>query len=218
MTTKNVQLKDMDANLINPATLGSLVFNTDGTNTWNLGGVEAGAEVNIIEDIKVNGTSLTVSNKEVNVEIAAHKAYSVESTAADTGYLNAFQLTADGQAISGSVKVNIAKDIVLQSGTVVECSSAGVIDGQSVPGAVVGHMYMHMILANADSSHLFVDVTDLVDVYTDGTGIDIVSNEIAIDSTVATLGNSLSHYGITDCYTKDEMDAAFGDLTYEELT
>ena len=78
MTTKNVQLKDMSGNLIMPKTLGSIVENTDGTNTWNLGGVEAGAQVNLIETVKVNGTALTPdANKAVNIVISEDAVYSI---------------------------------------------------------------------------------------------------------------------------------------------
>ena len=224
MTTINAQLKDMSENEVMPKTDASLVFNGSGASAYNLGDVEAGAEVNIIEDIKVNGTSLSVSSKEVNVQIPAHVAYSMESTSADTGYLSAFQLTGDGSSVSGSVKINIPKDMVLSSGTVEECTTAGYVGGDSstgtaVSGAQVGEKYMHLVLANADQSDIFVNVSDLIDTYTAGTGISISNNQIAIDtSVVAQLGDELSDYGIEDCYTQDEMDEAFGDLTYEELT
>lgn len=214
MTTKNVQLKDMDENLVMPKTNASLVFNTDGTNTWNLGGVEAGAQVNVIETIKVNGTAITPnsSTKDVNVEIASHASYTIDEVEEDSGYLTAFQLLKNGTG--SGVKVNIPKDLFLQSAEVKACETAN----SPIQGLAVGDYYIDMVLANASNSHVYVDVTDLMDIYTAGTGITITNNEIAIDSTIATLGDSLSHYGITDCYTDDEMDETFGDLTYEELT
>ena len=219
MTTKNVQLKDMEGNLVNPKTLGSIVFNNSNE---SLGTVEAGAEVNIIESVKVNGTALPISNKEVNVEIAAHKEYSVGTATATEGFLRAWQLTKDGQAIATSTKIDLPKDIVLQEGAVLECTTPDYIGGDSstgipCPGAQVGEKYIHLVLANATEDDLFVNVSSLIDEYTQGTGINISNREIAIDNTVATKGNTLAHYGIVDSMTKTEMDSAFGDLTYEEL-
>ena len=127
MATKNVQLKDMSGNDINPKTLGSLVFNNSNE---ALGTVEAGAEVNIIESVKVNGTALPISNKEVNVEIAAHKEYSVGTATATEGFLRAWQLTKDGQAIATSTKIDLPKDIVFKVffNLVKFCSTALVSD------------------------------------------------------------------------------------------
>ena len=63
MTDKNVQIKDVNGNNLFPKTKGAMVFNNSNE---NLGGVEAGAQVNLIEKIKVNGTELTISSKAVN--------------------------------------------------------------------------------------------------------------------------------------------------------
>ena len=52
---KNIQIKDLAGNLLFPKTKGAVVINNAGE---NLGGVEAGAQVNIIETVKVNGVAL----------------------------------------------------------------------------------------------------------------------------------------------------------------
>ena len=207
--TFNAQLKDMNDNLIMPTTPGSLVFNNS---SEALGTVEEDAQVNIIESIKVNGTALDISSKEVDVEIAAHATYTIDEVEEDAGYLTAFQLKKNGTA--QGTKINIPKDLFLQSAEVKACETAD----SPIQGLAVGDFYIDMVLANASNSHIYVDVSSLMDIYTAGTGITITNNEIAIDSTVATLGDSLSHYGITDCYTDEEMNETFGDLTYEELS
>ena len=216
MTTKNVQLKDMSGNNIMPKTLGSIVENTDGTNTWNLGGVEAGAQVNLIETVKVNGTALTPdANKAVNIVISEDAVYSIaKQQNADSGYAATYFLTADGTAVSGAEKIQIPLDMVVSSGEVKSCAT----ENQPVQGLGVGDKYIEFSLANS-SDKVIVPVADLVDVYTEGTGIDIASNVVSIDtSVVAQKATTLSGYGIADAYTKTQADAAFGNLTYEELS
>ena len=51
MADKNIQIKDLQGNSLFPKTKGSLVTNDTGA---TLGTVEAGAQVNKIEKIKVN--------------------------------------------------------------------------------------------------------------------------------------------------------------------
>ena len=64
MANKNIQLKDLNGNLLFPKTQGAVVFNNAGE---NLGGVEAGAQVNIIEKVKVNGAELPIVDKAVDI-------------------------------------------------------------------------------------------------------------------------------------------------------
>ena len=213
MTTKNVQLKDMSGNLIMPKTLGSIVFNNDGD---ALGTVEAGAEVNIIESVKVNGTALTPdSNRAVDITISSDAVYTIaKQPTADSGYAATYELKKDGASITGAAKIQIPLDTAVSAGEVKSCTTANT----PIQGLAVGDKYIEFSLANS-SDKINVAVNDLVDVYTEGTGIDITNNAVAIDETVvATLGTSLSHYGIADAYTKTQADAAFGNLTYEELS
>ena len=57
-----------------------------------LSGIETNAEVNIIEDVKVDGTSLTITNKAVNItgkENTANKVTSIDDESTDTQYPSA---------------------------------------------------------------------------------------------------------------------------------
>lgn len=212
MTTKNVQLKDMSGNLVMPKTLGSIVFNNS---SEALGTVEAGAQVNTIESVSVNGTPLTVTNKAVDITISADSVYSIaKQQNADSGYAATYFLTADGVAVSGAEKIQIPLDMVVSAGEVKTCATAN----QPVSGLAVGDKYIEFSLANS-SDKVIVPVADLVDTYTEGTGIDIASNVVSIDTTVvAQKATTLAGYGIADAYTKTQANAAFGNLTYEELT
>lgn len=70
MTNRNVQLQNNNGDNLFPKTKGSLVYNNS---NQALGGVEANAQVNIVETVKVNGSALTPdSNKAVNVDLTSY--------------------------------------------------------------------------------------------------------------------------------------------------
>lgn len=67
MTELNVQIKNKNGDLLYPKTKAAVVFNNSNE---SLGTVESGAEVNIIEEVQVNGVALTPDgNRSVNVVI-----------------------------------------------------------------------------------------------------------------------------------------------------
>ena len=83
MTVKNATLKDKSGNTIHPITKGVLVLNND---SENLGGVEAGAQVNTIEGVQVASSDLTPdsSTKKVNIPVASADTYGVIKAEAKT--------------------------------------------------------------------------------------------------------------------------------------
>lgn len=174
MTELNVQIKNKNGDLLYPKTKGSLVYNNSNE---ALGTVAAGAQVNVIETVKVNGTALTPdANKAVNVVIPAASEYTiVKDTTASEGYAATYHLTKDNVNVGAAI--NIPKDMVVSSGTVETCTVADV----PVEGYVVGDKYIDLVLANASSSHIYVKVSDLVDTYTAGTAISISNNQISVD-------------------------------------
>ena len=213
MTTKNVQLKDMSGNIINPKTLGALVENNSGD---ALGTVEAGAEVNIIETVKVNGSALTPdANRAVDITISADSVYTIAKQAqADSGYAATYELKKDGASITGAAKIQIPLDTAVSAGEVKTCATADT----PIEGLEVGDKYIEFSLANS-SDKIYVAVNDLVDVYTAGTGISVSNHVVSIDtSVVAQKATTLAGYGIADAYTETQANALFGNLTYEELT
>lgn len=210
MASKNVQLKTKSGDYIKPRTKASLVKNNKNE---NLGTVEADAQVNIIETVKVNGVTLTPTGKAVDITIATDAEYSVaEVTPSSDVFVAAYQLAIDG--VPSGTKVDIPKDMVVSAATVGTCTVADT----PIQGLLVGDKYMDLTIANASQDHIYFSVSELMDIYTGGTGITVSnSNEVAIDNTVATLGTTLSHYGITDSMTKTQMDTAFGNMTAQEL-
>lgn len=173
MAEKNIQIKNLQGDLLYPATKAAVVTNDAGE---HLGGVEAGAQVNKIEKISVNGVELSIVSKAVNVEIPAAAEYSIEkASSAEEGYAATYQLTKDGTAIGA--KINIPKDMVVESGSVKICE----LEGDPVEGFKVGDKYIDLVLANAESSHIYILVSDLVDVYTGSNGVKVEGLTITAD-------------------------------------
>ena len=179
MATKNVRLKDASGNFLYPESKAAVVYNNS---NQNLGTVEAGAQVNILEKVKVNGVELTVTNKAVDVTVPSVPVYSmIKDVTPATGYNATYHLTRDGVNVGSAI--NIPKDMVVQSGSVKSCTVAD----NPVQGYQIGDKYIDLVLANADNSHIYILVSDLVDVYTAGTGISISNNTVSVDTdTIAT--------------------------------
>ena len=252
MTIRKIRFIDENEHDLMPRTLAELVKNANGE---TLEGVEANAQVNKIEVVKVNGAIQQPANKTIAITVPTPPVYSiVKETTAESGQIATYRLTMDGTAVGASI--NIPKDMVLKSGSLKTCTTAN----QPVTGYAVGDKYLDLVLANADSSHIYILVKDLVDVYTAGEGITIAVNKTALALTFATKtelntkanstdvptktsqltndsgfltahqsiagkadkATTLSGYGITDAYTKTEVDAkittASGKIKYVEIT
>lgn len=178
MAVKNVILKDGQGNLIYPKTYGSLVMKSDGTAPY----CEEGAEVNIIEEVQVNGVALTPDDtRAVNIEIPAAVEYTITRQAtAETGYFATYQLFADSTAVGD--KINIPKDYLVKSAEVSTVTEADKQDGGKFadnPDFQVGDKYIDFTVnvksGTATDEHIYLNVKDLVDVYTGSTSIDINS-------------------------------------------
>lgn len=109
--------------------------------------------------------------------------YTIKKQAeAETGYAHTYQLfevTGEGaSAVETAVgaKINIPKDMVVQSATVETVETADV----PYEGAQVGDKYIDLVIANADNTHVYIPVNDLVDVYTAGNGINITGNAVSV--------------------------------------
>ena len=124
----------------------------------------AGTSFDGSKNIDISYTNLT--NKPHIAE------YTIEEVATTSGYLKTYQLKKDTAYIGA--KINIPKDMVVQSGTV------KVVEKVNVPyqGAVVGDKYIDLVISNASSSHIYIPVKDLVDVYTAGDHITISDKNV----------------------------------------
>lgn len=176
MVEKNIQIKNLAGDLLFPKTKGAVVINNAGE---NLGAVEAGAQVNKIETIKLNGVALNIVDKAVDVVIPAAVEYTiVKAETAEEGMSATYQLAKDGVAFG--TKINIAKDMVVSGGTLKKCIEAD----SPVVGLAIGDPYIELTIANNDGTKLYIPVKDLVDVYTAGDAtIDITDNKIKVNLT-----------------------------------
>lgn len=193
MTDKNIQIKDASGNNLFPKTKASIVMNNS---NQNLGAVEAGAQVNKIETVKVNGTALTITNKSVDIPVSYPEYTVVKQATAESGFSSTYYLTKNGTQVGS--KINIPKDMVVQSGSVKTVTTKD----SPQQGFVVGDKYIDLVLANATNSHVYILVSDLVDKYTAGTAITITNNQISVNTTV--LANTFAQKSTT--YTKTEVD------------
>ena len=105
-------------------------------------------------------------------------------TAAD-GYLASYQLEKDGVAQDGAV-INIPKDYLVKSASCKTCTEADT----PIAGLKVGDKYLDFVINTKDSTattgdHVYVNVADLVDTYTEGTNIKIADNSISLASKIS---------------------------------
>lgn len=90
---------------------------------------------------------------------------------AESGYLSTYYLTKDGEAVGA--KINIPKDFLVKDADIKTVDTAD----QPYEGAAVGDKYIdftvNSVEGDAQESHIYLAVNELVDVYTAGDGIDI---------------------------------------------
>lgn len=151
-----------------------------------LSGIQSGAEVNVQADW--NETSSTsdayIKNKPT---IPTVPVYTIEEVSVTSGYLKTYQLKKDSTYVGA--KINIPKDMVVSSGSVKTVTQTDV----PYSGAVIGDKYIDLVIANATSSHIYIPVKDLVDVYTAGTSISVSdSNVISVISDTALSSTSVN--------------------------
>ncbi len=122
------------------------------------------------------------------VTIPSAPEYTVEALAtAETGYLKTYRLKKDGSYVGASI--NIPKDFLVKSGSVVvgNWDAAGTTFSENASGTGKA---LKLVIAtkdsSSDSSVIYINVKDLVDVYTAGDGISVSSdNKISIGSDAA---------------------------------
>lgn len=112
--------------------------------------------------------------------------YSIEKIATEDGFSASYKLkkTVGEEASYVGDTINIAKDLVLQSATLETVTE----DGVPYADAKVGDPYIKMVFNNVDASNLYIPVKGLVDVYTAGSGIEIINNKISVKLAADTHG------------------------------
>lgn len=162
---------------------------TDALKT-KLDGIEASAEKNIIETVKVNGTALTPdASRAVDVTIPAATVTGVKSDDKVLSLANKELSTTLGLTYdSANKKINLTGigSAVIASVDATDFIKDGMVEGVSFDPDTKNLT----ITFNTESGKedIEVDLSDLVDTYTAGTGITITGNSIAVNtSTIATV-------------------------------
>lgn len=195
MSNYTIKLKNADGEYLYPQTVASVVYNN---NSEALGGVEADAQVNVIEAITVDGEAVTITDKTAAITLPE---YSIAKAAeAEDGYASSYQLTKNGTAVGDLI--NIPKDLVVESGSVKTVTEAD----SPVEGYAVGDKYIDLVLANSDDQHIYILVSDLVDTYTAGTGITITDNEISVDKDALGIQDSIT--GAASTIVSEDLTAS----------
>lgn len=136
-----------------------------------LEGIEAGAQVNVLEKVQLDGVDVAMSGKTANIlvadKIATAKSEAISDSAVSIseevvdkdGIYKKYTFTQNGATIG---TINTTKDLVVKSGSIVDDQLGGKI--------------LRLVLNDADSNVIDIPVSDLVDVYTAGQYITIGDN------------------------------------------
>lgn len=154
-----------------------------------------------------NAASLSAAGLLVTVPAAAEYTIAKLGTA-DAGYLATYQLQKDGTGVGE--KINIPKDYLVKSAEVKTSTGTG-----DPSGFDAGTKYIDFTINTYDTqagsgteSHIYLNVADLVDVYTTGseTG-DAIQIAISADNKISA---SVTAKGITLTMLSDDVQTAIG--------
>lgn len=112
------------------------------------------------------GNSLSVGEDGLFVSVpeVVHPEYSLATAETSEGMLKSYKLQKDGKDIAGSVLIDIPKDLVVSSGSVVELENGALPDGVTEAGT-----YIKLILTNNEKP-LYINVGKLIEYVTGGSG------------------------------------------------
>lgn len=116
---------------------------------------------------EATGNALSLAEDGLKVEIPEVKvpAYSlIKDETAAAGDVATYHLTKDG--VNEGVAINIPKDLVVASGSVVELEDGALPDGVTVAGT-----YIKLVLANS-AKPIYINVGSLIEYVTGGSGVD----------------------------------------------
>lgn len=162
-----------------------------GTATAPTVGIKLNPDSKNVASLGADGLMVTIPEVDV-------PEYTITKLAtATTGYLASYQLEKDGVK-TGEV-INIPKDYLVKSASVK--TSTGTGDPSGLPAST---KYIDFVINTHDTasgtsteSHIYLNVEDLVDVYTAGNGIEISAANVVSAKVVAGNGLSVGANGIT---------------------
>lgn len=131
-----------------------------------------------IKTVKVNGTALTPTNNAVDILVSFKK-----QAVADTGFAGTYQAEVNGVLVGD--KIQVAKDWLLKG---VELLTSTAANYETVGTSAAGKKYIDFTFntkadgdgATETDTHIYLPVEDLVDIYTNGNGLNLVGGEFSI--------------------------------------
>ena len=181
-----------------------------------LEGIAAGAQVNVLEGVKVNGTELAITDKKVNIDLTPYaKQADLEtvSTQANKGVSDAAGALAAAQAAQGTADTNAGNITTLQNrmksaeDTIAEQATAiatHATEYATLKGRVDGHD--EAIAARALASQVYTkdEVNAITGTPAEGKTLVGMINDKA---------NAADVYAKTEVYTKSEVNSAIKVVT-----
>lgn len=150
---------------------------TAGDNSITIAG-DATAPTVAVKVSTAEGNALSLADDGLKVEIPEVKVpvYSLtKDEAAAEGDIATYHLTKDGK--NEGVAINVPKDLVVSSGSVVELEDGALPEGVTVAGT-----YIKLILANSDKP-IYINVGSLIEYVTGGSGEnDAIQINVAADT------------------------------------
>lgn len=155
------------------------------------------------------GNAASLSDAGLLVTVPAAAEYTIAKlTTAETGYLATYQLQKDGTGVGE--KINIPKDYLVKSAEVKTSTGTG-----DPSGFDAGVKYIDFTINTYDTqtgsgteSHIYLNVADLVDVYTSGSAADdAVKIAISTDNKISA---TVTNEGITLAMLADDVQTSLG--------
>ena len=155
------------------------------------------------------GNAASLSDAGLLVTVPAAAEYTIAKlTTAEAGYLATYQLQKDGAGVGA--KINIPKDYLVKSAEVKTSTGAG-----DPSGFDAGVKYIDFTINTYDTqsgsgteSHIYLNVADLVDVYTSGSATgDAIQIAISSDNKISA---TVTDKGITLAMLSDGVQASLG--------
>lgn len=138
-------------------------------NGITLTGNKDSEDLNLV-DINMIGVSCGIAALDADGKVpqsqlptpVAQKEYKLTETTSES-YAKSYKLQVkDGETwsdVSESATINIPKDMVVESGSVKECTA----DNVPVSGYKKGDKYIDLVIANKTDAHIYINVKDLID-------------------------------------------------------
>ena len=137
------------------------------SSAYDVSGAAATVQTTIMGTADDPSTSKTIHGLDAKIDaIKSDSSLSISESAGSGDVLKVYTLTQGGTTVGN---INIPKDFLVKSGTVEEVETAD----EPYSGAVVGDKYLDFVVNTYDattgaSSHIYIPVKDLTDVYTGG--------------------------------------------------